>query len=297
VKSIPYPFIAFPVNILTEEIINDHDTLIFLIWIFSKAKPYEHEEIIRGKKIKLEPFEFIFGREKCAKETGLSLKKVRNQINHFLSLGRASKRASKTASTFTVYKVSTEAFTKNAVQQKGQQNGQSEKNEDPKTFVFVKKETNKEKVANSPLSFKNEDLEIVLGLIEFRGLKIKDKVVEVWFKKYTLERITETLNMMCKKIDDASKGKSKDVENHERWMENALKKDFASEKKRQQSNFEFLIKFQRERGWFELRANKLYATDPVTKNDYQYRLPPETFKQMIMDRYDRRKIYDIAEEG
>ena len=50
------------------------NTLKFVTWAFSRCQTIEHEQIFDSRKILLKPYQFIFGRKKCAEELDMTEK-------------------------------------------------------------------------------------------------------------------------------------------------------------------------------------------------------------------------------
>ena len=94
-------------------------------YIFKRIRYVDHEEIIKvnrqHRKVKLKPYEWIFGREKCAKECKVSERSIRTRIDQQIRTGYVKKVASSSTSTYTVYILVKEAFMKNTDQQFDQQ--------------------------------------------------------------------------------------------------------------------------------------------------------------------------------
>lgn len=96
----------------------------FLHWAFGKCRKYPYEEIVDGIKVLLQPWEFVFQREKSAIECGLTEKQARNQLEEQKGQLNVQKRANSRANRFTVYMWVTDRFCKNEGQPKDQPKGQ-----------------------------------------------------------------------------------------------------------------------------------------------------------------------------
>lgn len=125
-SKIPYKFFPIPPEFLTDDFIYDPEMMRLIRWMFNRIS--SSPTLIRlkkgGRQVHLSPFEFMYGRESCASQIGVSEKMVRGRLNQLISLGFLEKEASKTASTFTVYRLVTENLGENKGQHLGQQKGQ-----------------------------------------------------------------------------------------------------------------------------------------------------------------------------
>lgn len=122
--SIPYFFLPTPDEFWSDEFLDDPIMMRFIRHLMRTISCQPQKVKNKGKDVELEPFEFIFGREKWAEKTGLSTKQIQNRINRLVSLNLCIKSESKTVSTFTVYKLNTEALSKNKGQHLSDVKGQ-----------------------------------------------------------------------------------------------------------------------------------------------------------------------------
>lgn len=84
--KIPYNFFHYPKFFFDKGLLKTPNAWAFVTWCFSRCSP-EHRQIMHdGKSIDLKPFEFIFGRMACAKETGMTEAEVRAQCQKFMRL-------------------------------------------------------------------------------------------------------------------------------------------------------------------------------------------------------------------
>src|SRR5690349_500296 len=111
-SKIEYRFRAIPDEFLTDEFIDDPIMMRFIRWIFQRVSHEPSSIPLKkyGKNIELDPYEFIFGRDKCAIEAKISPKQVQIRMDQLKGLGYLQKVVSKTVSTFTVYKLVTDSF-------------------------------------------------------------------------------------------------------------------------------------------------------------------------------------------
>ena len=129
--KIPYKFFPIPEEFFTDDFITDPNMMKFIRWIFKRISPEKNIISLKKQKrnLELDPFEFMFGRDSCSTETGISPKKIQISINQLKGLGFLKKTVSKTVSTFTVYTLVASAFKQNKGQQKGQQKGHNQDQE------------------------------------------------------------------------------------------------------------------------------------------------------------------------
>ena len=118
-------------------------------------------------------------------------------------------------------------------------------------------------------------------IIDHYSITISNKTLEIWLKKYGNDRVGGNLELLI-----LQKAK---VIHHERWMENALKKNYAQEKKNIKANREFIELFKKKNPWKELTILEKYCRDETTGNDYQFHLDPNLFSEMIERKYECQK--------
>ena len=91
----------------------------FLIWSFSRCSTQKRVVFHDHKEISLEPYEFIFGINKCSEETGLSVQEIKTIINQLFSIQNGSlleKTTNSVTNRFTCYKWVTSHFSENTNQ-------------------------------------------------------------------------------------------------------------------------------------------------------------------------------------
>jgi hypothetical protein len=161
------------------------------------------------------------------------------------------------------------------------------RNEETKNTSF-KKETNKEKKIirsffRPPLSHKekNEAVESFLAYSDLHQLGIPQKDFSTWLRKHSKEKIIENLKML---VDQKNT-----VETPVQWLQRALIVDYAGAKKNIAENKKFAENFKAIHKWKSLTILEQYCRDEETGNDYQYSLPPESFRRMLEERYQLNK--------
>ena len=153
VSNIPYNFRAIPDEFLTDDFLDDPIMMRFIRWMFKRISskptiiPMKHNKMT----LELEPFEFVYGRGKCAEQAGISLKQSESRLGQLVGQHFVSKVGSKSGSTFSVYRLVTTSFVQNTGQQVGQQVGH---NQDHR---YKKKIENDEKNHPHTPSFEKND--------------------------------------------------------------------------------------------------------------------------------------------
>ena len=82
---------------------------------------------------------------------------------------------------------------------------------------------------------------------------------------------------------------SSQIENYEKWMEMALKKDYAECEKNRHANLDFIKEFKEKNGWTEMEILKQYCKFHVPDGDvidYPYTLDPEMFQQIVKNKFN-----------
>lgn len=68
-------------KILDSSVWNNQNVFRVWMWCLLKASHKEYDMLVGGQPIKLKPGQFVFGREKAAKEIGLSVQQARTSLN------------------------------------------------------------------------------------------------------------------------------------------------------------------------------------------------------------------------
>lgn len=284
--SLPYCFLAIPHEMLTNAFLKDPIMIRFVVWMMHRVRPFPNQIPIKNRRmqLKLDPFEFMFGRMKCAEEAGISQKNARTRLEQLIGLGYVEEVAHKRDSNYTVYRLVKTAFKQNS----GQHNGQETDSQKDQSFGHKRKTEviedkfiigsvidNKE-VSSSLLSDKQkEDISIFIMYCESKNLAINKPSLSRWILKYDVEFISSTLSLLENKKDSIKK--------HEAWMETALRENYVQKNKNIKDNREFIKFFVEQNQWKGLKITKAYCTHQPTGKDYQFNLPIEHFKKMIIE--------------
>lgn len=302
-SKIPYRFFPIPEEFFCDQFLEDPQMLKLIRYIFKRIQTVPHIEKIKSNgwhEVHLEPFEFLFGREMCAKETGLTEKQIRSRMDILRASSFVSSSATsfseKKSSSFTVYRLVTESFNKingqqiseKKGQQKGQQLGQLQDIDiREQEVVICLKETSKEKsnsdcsvVVSLPLSHneKEEQEQIDAFYIYLSSLEIQtDKPTIKRWLRFGPEKLRKTISFMQKS--------KKSIPNPGGWIQKALSENWAEKEEFRSQNREFVMKFKADNKISRLKINKFYCVDLDTGNDYQYNLYPEEFMKILKEKF------------
>ncbi len=293
-SKLPYSFLAIPHEFLTEDFLRDPVMMRFIVWMIKRISP--DPSLIplkgKGKQLLLEPFEFIFGREKCAIAAGMSLKNVYTRLKQLTGLGYLKKVDSKSSSTYSVFALEVKALRQNVKGQEnelhlGQQIGQrtghnlETKNKD----LRKKKETFSAITPNvdrSPFSDKQKiDLQGLFAYCQEKDLRISERALRRWIRLYESDRITDHLLLLLQDIDRIKKP--------EAWMETALKANYSQQKGNIKENRLFIEDFVRRNNWNDIKITQSYCTHPPSCKDYSFKLAPEDFRRMLAECYEQHR--------
>ncbi len=294
--KIPYVFRAIPDEFLTEDFLSDPIMIRLIAWMMKRIYTYPHKIALKrsAKHLLLEPFEFIYGRDKCAKDANISPNNARTRLKQLMGLGYIEEVVAKSTSTFSVYRLVTTAFKQNFSQQPNQHSDQQEDQlVHHKRKTEIKKDKNIKEALNvsskhadkSPLSDnQKEKLYALLAYSENKKLKIYEPSLTRWLKIYEIDRITGNLHLLEEQMHK--------VINHEAWLETALKENYASQKNNIQKNREFAKQFKEKNQWVDLHLTENYCTHLPSDKDYQYFLIPTSFQKMLKDCFDQYNEID-----
>jgi hypothetical protein len=291
---IPYVFRAIPDEFLTEDFLNDLPMIRLIVWMMKRISTNSNYIPLKNssKQLLLEPFEFMFGRDQCARDANISSKNVRTRLKQLIGLGYIEEIENKKARTYSVYRLVTTAFRQNSGQQQGQQSGNEnghpvghKRKTEFKKDKSIKEASNVKPVDKSLLSDKqNEDLAVLLAYCENKNLLISEFSLVRWIFKYEIDRLIEHLALLNEE--------KKKVKNHEAWLETALKENYAWKNCNIQKNREFAQRFKEHNQWSELHLTKNYCTHNRSSKDFQYNLPVHVFQKMLQECFEQYKGMD-----
>lgn len=183
------------------------NVLVWLCWAFARCYGESHNVYHDGRMLLLEPFEFIYGRNKCAEEVGLTVDEVRTIVDNLLKAGLLEKTPNSTTKRFTCYKWITSRFE----DYKPQQNPQAipntpptiphKRNEETPRSLDLKdgslggcgKVDNKIDSTVYPTDFVDDPYKYILNN-EFKdGSKVPEHVLARWLRDYSTHEIYKSL--------------------------------------------------------------------------------------------------------
>lgn len=150
-----------------------------------------------------------------------------------------------------------------------------EHKEDP-SEEDLSKRSDKRASAVAPVKDEKEKLNQFVKLKKYQ-ITLKD--INSWLKKYSFERIRENLLLLSKEKEIKT--------THARWMEKALKEDYAQQRKNVEINKKWLTAFKSAVGWKDVTITKTYATHAPSGKDFQFKIDPDRFSNMIKDCYEK----------
>jgi len=84
--------------------------LSLLMWIFENCSSEDRNKFHDHKLINLKPYHFIFARDRCYQETGLTEDEVRTRLKWMVKSKIVEKSPDSIPNRFTIYRVMTETF-------------------------------------------------------------------------------------------------------------------------------------------------------------------------------------------
>jgi hypothetical protein len=290
-SKIPYVFLAMPHEFLTEDFLKDPVMIRFIVWMLKRISPNPYLVPLKGqsKLLRLDAFEFMFGREACALTAGISLKNARTRLKQLIGLGYVKKVVNKGASTYSVYRIETSAFRQSVGQQKEQQEEQQRgqpAGHNQETQILDSKNIKEtpnvipKAIDRSPLSNKQKsDLEGLLAYCQDKNLQISERALRRWVRLYESQRIVDHLALLVDGLNGIKKP--------EAWMEVALKENYSALNSNTNENRAFTEDFVKRNKWNGIKITQSYCTHSLSSKDYSFRLPPESFRKMLLQCYEQ----------
>jgi len=78
------------------------------------------------------------------------------------------------------------------------------------------------------------------------------------------------------------------VKKPEAWLEIALRENFAGQNSNIEENRKFAEQFKADKRWVDLKMAVAYCTHGPSDRDYQFKLPPESFREMLINCYNQQ---------
>lgn len=108
---------------------------------------------------------------------------------------------------------------------------------------------------------------------------LRPNVLCGWLKKYGCTIVLINVKLLLQ----ALKKQKKPIANTEAWMEVALAKNYAEACERIVENKRFAENLRKKHNLRSLKINKRYCQEMITKKDFYYTLPTETFKNSLIN--------------
>lgn len=109
---------------------------------------------------------------------------------------------------------------------------------------------------------------------------ISEKSMRVWLSKFEPVFIFAQLDVLRNRSD---------IDNAEKWLEMAFKKDYAGTFKNIEKNREFAVRFKEKHRWDHLKILKQYCNLEIeggAVEDFQMRLDPALFREMLIRKFE-----------
>jgi len=295
-SNIPYVFRPIPEEFLTDDFLDDPLMMRLIRYIMKQISPHPQKIPLKNKKkiLELEPFEFMYGRKACMKQTGLTERNARTRIVQLVELFFVEKVSIKSSSTYSVYRLVTGSFIKNNVQQNVTQTVQhtvqhsdhNVRNENKNDSLSFLKETNKEKTKIVRPSFRSsllyeDQIQTILLYCETKNIHITQKDLSLWFKKHDEEKILATINLLLTQ--------KKQVINQAKWLQNALSEDFVGKALNLEKNKFFCEEFKRENKWKDLTITKQYCRIESLGIDFHFWWHQDKFREELTRKFQTLK--------
>lgn len=199
-------------------------TRLFIMWSFERCSPDEREVLYDHTKIRLKPYQFIFGRKVCSDELRITEGEVRNQVNNLVKAGFLKNATNSTTKRYSVYEWVTEAFSKSNNQvnsqvttkwQPSNNHNQDIKNKRNKKKNHHPKVSSSDKILNltDDLFFDSEDKEQTSFFEEIESLSNEMSIEEVIKAKLEQHQVREHQKLEQHQIAEKHKPVTKKIKN------------------------------------------------------------------------------------
>lgn len=108
---------------------------------------------------------------------------------------------------------------------------------------------------------------------------LRSSVLCGWLKKYGVTLVLTNVKLLLQVL----KKQKKPIANPEAWMEVALAKNYAETCERIVENKRFAENLRKKYNLRNLKINKRYCQEMISKKDFYYTLPSETFKKSLIN--------------
>lgn len=295
---------------MTDEFLDDPCMMKLVRYILKRINRNEHIVKFQSngwRNVNLKPYEFIFGRDACCKETGLTDREIRTRIARLTTSSFVRVSTSSSTSSFTVYRLMTESFKQNSDQQNDQQNDQQfdhkqeeQEIKETRIFDFKKEASKKENVHNFetpqppkggdavtlPLFHKEtkkhkasqEDIDAITWAlhVSLEVTNVPPKTIRIWIEKYSSQRVVNSIQLLRKRRTP--------IKNKMGWIQNCLENRYDIEDQNMTDNKEFFMRFKEENGLNSLMIFGTVARDKNRDFEFDFKRNPDELQE-----YARRK--------
>lgn len=123
-----------------------------------------------------------------------------------------------------------------------------------------------------------EDFVLLCDFVQQKKIPVKPEELERWLRKHGSHTVLSNLDLMTRqKITVRVPGA---------WMERAIREDWAKLKKNEPVNRKFAEAFKAKNNWTELAILQKYCTIERTGYDLPFNFDPETFKAVLVSKYE-----------
>jgi hypothetical protein len=123
------------------------------------------------------------------------------------------------------------------------------------------------------------DIENIQDFSEKNGFSIEYKTVKIWLHKYDFAYIINHIELMI------SRSKKNKIGHYEKWMEEALKKDYARENRNKKINRKYAEEFKMINCWTDLKIQQRGAVNIKNQTDFSYSLNHGKFVELLEKDY------------
>lgn len=113
-----------------------------------------------------------------------------------------------------------------------------------------------------------------------KELSVSDGTLGIWLKKWSSQYIMGHLDLMYNHSG---------ANYHERWMETALANNYVEKNKNTLSNRNYATQFLKEFKNLRMKVTKSYVVNRDNGEQYPFNLPPETFKDVLINAAQKQK--------
>lgn len=298
-SEIPFNFESCPSYFRKNGWFKNPKTCAFVTWTFSRCYSYSREIHHDGKKIVLEPYQFIFGREVCSLETGLTENEVRHQQNNMENAFFLKKAPNKTPKRFTIYEWVCASFLKDNNQVNHQEatkkqptNHHKQDLTKPKSEIYIDLGIacevlpfSKKEKSESKHPLKKEQQLMLKKLLDLK-INTDESTFKFWIRTYSETKIDNAINHYQNELKNRPT-----IDNPGGFIHNILLGRIIPITPQVEENKKFAQQFAISKGWNNLKISPKFAKCEVTNSDVPLFLDSENFEVALNKLYDNSLIY------